>query len=192
MAITKERLHVAGWLSIINSAVIFPSFVIALLRIVIQRFTQLQVPLLILSFISLGLFIYIFLSLRRLLNSRFNFHHADVYISALIWITIISSIIGLLSSLIESELLPAVVSVLTGILPVLTGILLGIICIVFAIRILRLSEDLFGLLRPFSYLLIARGVCLMTVILGVLLPIIEVILYIILAMVFFRAAEAIT
>jgi len=72
----------------------------------------------------------------------------------------------------------------------LVAIIGGVIHILFGIRILHLPEDLFGLLKPFSYLSIAIGICSVTFILLPLGLIIEAVSYVILGMIFFRATEA--
>ena len=203
MAITKKRLNLCGWFSVIDAAIVFPILGLimlldlgrsgreriqlfygqyrALWETVTERFTELQVAHVILTLISLGLSIYIFFSLKKLLNSRFNFHATDAHISALIWISIVSFVITSLSS-VSKELMT--------LLSILITLIAGVIYIVFAIRILRLPEDLFCLLKPFSYLLIATGICYVTFILIPLAFITGAVSSVILAMIFFRAAEA--
>ena len=51
----------------------------------------------ILTLVSLGLFLYVIISLRKLLNYRFQFHEVDIYISLLIWGNVVLAIFSLLS-----------------------------------------------------------------------------------------------
>lgn len=66
---------------------------------------------------------------------------------------------------------------------------LGVISIVFAVKLLHLPDDLFGLLTPFSYTIIASGMCYASIILSPLGIIGEAAAGVILGMIFFRAAE---
>jgi len=72
---------------------------------------------------------------------------------------------------------------------VIGAILLGILLIVFAVKILRLSDNLFGLLKPYSYTMIVCGIGYGTVVLMPFGIVMDVVNFIILGMIFFRAAE---
>ncbi|MBM4141548.1 MAG: hypothetical protein FJ242_08750 [Nitrospira sp.] len=114
---------------------------------------------------------------------RFKFHDVDTYISVLIWGNVVLSILNLLS-LVRSELEASLIGFLMG-----AFILLQIIYIVFAIRILRLPDNLFGLLKPFSYTSIASGICLASIILIPVGFIVSAAADVILGIIFFRAAK---
>jgi hypothetical protein len=59
----------------------------------------------------------------------------------------------------------------------------------FATRLLRLSGNLYGLLKPFSYTQIVSGMCLITVFLLPVGIIAGAVADVILGVIFFRAAE---
>lgn len=182
MSITKEQFNLAGWLSITNAAVTIPIVIMSVFLAAVGG-TGGKVIQATLTLISLGLFVYIFSSLRKLLNYRFQFHDVDTYISVLIWVNVVLSILSILS-LSSSEIEKAV-----SVLSVVALIPFGIVFIVFAIRILRLSDNLFGLLKPFSYTSIASGLCFATIVLIPLGLIASVAADIILGIIFFRATE---
>jgi hypothetical protein len=137
----------------------------------------------ILTIVSLGLFLYILSSLKKLLNSRFRFHDVDIYISLLIWGNIILSILSLLS--LESRKIESALNILSNV----ALIVFGILSIMFATRLLRLSGSLYGLLKPFSYTQIVCGICFITVVLFPVGVIAGAIGDVILGVIFFRAAE---
>lgn len=180
MSITKEQLNLAEWFSITNAAVTIPIVVLSIFLAAIGGVGA-KVIQAALTLISLGLFVYIFLSLRKFLNSRLRFHDVDTNITVLIWVNVVISILSILS-LSSSQLETAF-----GLLTFFAIIPWGIIYIVFAIRLLRLSDDLFGLLRPFSYTSIASGLCFTTVILIPLGLILGAVADVILGMIFFKA-----
>jgi hypothetical protein len=138
-----------------------------------------------LSIFSLALFVFIFLSLRDLLNRWFKFRAVDQFIKVLVWasagITLIEAV-PLISPELEKP---------TAILMVILVIPLGIVTIVFAIKLLKLSEDLFGMLKPFAYTTMATGFLSGTIILIPLAILVGGAADVILGIIFFRAAEAV-
>jgi hypothetical protein len=137
----------------------------------------------ILTLVSLGLFLYVIIFLKKLLNYRFQFHEVDIYISLLIWGNVILEIFSLLS------LGSRGFEWLMNILSIVSFIVFGILAIIFATRLLRLSGNLYGLLKPFSYTNIVSGICFITVLLAPLGIIAGAVADVILGVIFFRAAE---
>jgi len=137
----------------------------------------------ILTIVSLGLFIYIVSSLKKLINSRFQFHDVDIYISLLIWGNLILCILSILS--LESIRLEFVFRYLS----MIALIIFGILSIMFATRLLRLSGNLYGLLKTFCYTQIVCGICFITVFLLPAGIIVGAVSDVILGVIFFRAAE---
>ena len=66
---------------------------------------------------------------------------------------------------------------------------MGVVSIIYGIRLLRLKGDLFGMLKVYVYTTIAGGVCLVSIILLPLSLIVAVATYILEGMIFLRAAE---
>jgi hypothetical protein len=180
--ITKGQLTLAGWLSITNAAVTIPIVILSVFMAV-KGGSGAKITQVVLTLISLGLFVYVFSSLKRLLNFLFQFHDVDTYILLLIWGNVGFSILGALS--LGSGKLETVVSVLS----VVAFIAFGILFMIFAIRILRLSDNLFGLLKPFSYISIGTGICFATLVLFPLGLIGSIASDVILGIIFFKEAE---
>ena len=180
--ITKEKLHLAGWVSITNALFTVPavalSFYLESMEGTEARFAQA-----VLIVASLGLFVFILSSLRQLLNLRFRFHDVDIYISYLLWGNLSLSLF-LFLALANKEFESAV-----SILSVMAYIFFGILSILFGKRLLRLPYSLYGLLKPYSYITVLSGACFVTIILIPLGILTGAITDFILGVVFFRAAE---
>jgi hypothetical protein len=182
MSITKERLNLAGWVAITNGIFTIPAVVISFYLGSDQGMgTTLAQAILIVA--SLGLFVYIISSLKLLLNSRFQFHDVDIYISYLIWGNLSLSIFHLLS-LVNKEFEWAVT-----ILSILAYIFFGILSIMFATRLLKLAGNLYGLLKPFSHLSLLSGICFISIMLLPVGILVGAVSDVILGVIFFRAAE---
>ena len=179
---TKEKLNLTGWLSITNAIFAIPSVAMYLFLGTVEGIGA-KLAQAILTLVSLGLFVYVFSSLRKLLNSRSQFHDVDIYISLLIWGNVVLSILSLLA--LESKLFEWAM----GILSTIALIFQGIILIMFATRLLRLPGNLYGLVKPYSYTSIVSGVCAITIILFWAAMIAGAVADAILGIVFFRAAE---
>jgi hypothetical protein len=182
MSITKEQLNLAGWLSITNAIFAIPSIAMSWFLDSIGG-AGAKLSQAILTLVSLGLFLYVIIFLKKLLNYRFQFHEVDIYISLLIWGNVILEIFSLLS------LGSRGFEWLMNILSIVSFIVFGILAIIFATRLLRLSGNLYGLLKPFSYTNIVSGICFITVLLAPLGIIAGAVADVILGVIFFRAAE---
>jgi hypothetical protein len=181
MTITERQLHLAGWLSITNAIFAIPSIIMSWFLDTVEGMGP-KLSQAILTVVGLGLFLYIISSLKKLLNSRFQFHDVDIYISLLIWGNIVLAILSLFS--LESRRLDWAM----GILSIIAFIAFGILSIMFATRLLRLSGNLYGLLKLFSYTNIVSGICFITVLLAPLGILAGAVADVILGVIFFRAA----
>jgi ABC-type proline/glycine betaine transport system permease subunit len=182
MAITRKQLDRAGWCSITNALIAIPSLAMSWFLDTVKGIGP-RLSQAILTVVGLGLFLYVIYSLRRLLNDRFRFHDVDIYIFLMIWGNAVLAVIGLLS------LGTGKLESLTEVLTVGALIAFGILSIMFATRLLRLSGDLYGLLKPFSYTQIVSGICLVTVFLFPVAILAGAVADVILGVIFFRAAE---
>lgn len=128
------------------------------------------------------LLVYLLTALRRLLRERYAFQTADGAISLLIAVNLVSATVDLFAIVApqyESLLdIPGVVLVVAG----------GIAQIAFGTKFLRLPDDLEGLRKPYGYLNIATGVCLVTVVLLPLGVVASAVADVMLGTIFFQAA----
>jgi hypothetical protein len=182
LAITKKQLDLAGWCSITNALIAVPSLAMSWFLDTAEGMGP-RLSQALLTVIGLGLFLYVISSLRKLLNIRFKFHDVDTYISLMIWGNVVLATLSLLS--LGSERLES----LMGVLIVIALIFFGILSIMFATRLLRLSGSLYGLLKAYSYTTVVSGICLITVFLLPLAIILGAVADVVLGVIFFRAAE---
>jgi hypothetical protein len=105
------------------------------------------------------LFVTIVLYLKRFLNSLFSFHDTDKNIGLM---AIGSIVTGVLAISLYS--FPTLKEPL-GLALLVLLVLLGIVQVQFGYKLLKLPNDLGGLLRPFCYANMATGILLATVIL---------------------------
>jgi hypothetical protein len=139
---------------------------------------------------------------RGLLNDNFEFHNADGLISGLA-ITYAALIIAELTIVIlnfsmgdaarSSQFLPSppIIAYIEGVQVVrgLVSIVASIVWIVFALRILRLPDDLRGMLRPFAITAIVANALCLTIILAPFGTLVHSVCIIILGMIFLRMAN---
>jgi len=192
----NKRYKLAGWLSIFVAIIFMPKFIVNIVfEVIAQRLHFPGIYMFDAFIIILLTMIYVFLLLtfRLLLNERFNFFEVDNLIIITIWCLIVSNFIVILDDIFKtlgilgSEFSP--LKIILFILFFSVFFLLGIISILFAVKLLRLKGDLFGMLKVYVYTTIAGGVCLVSIVLFPLSLIIVVATYILEGIIFLRAAE---
>lgn len=180
----KRNLSLAGWLSVVTAVLYIPlaalSFISGTLEV---RSAGVMYFEALLNSAYCAVFVFVLLSFKRLLNEFFLFHDVDVYISILIWVNVALTLIVLVA-------LPFPQAQLAfGAVSLLLMIPMGIIFTVFGIKLLNMKGDLFGYLKPLSYLTIATGAFFATVILFPLGAFSGAVSDIFLALIFFKAAS---
>lgn len=186
--VSPQRLNLAGWLSVTNAVVSIP---IMILSVVLGVASEqggasgfgARAATVFLTIVSTGLFVYIFSTLRALLEERYTFHETSALITIMIGVSVVIAGLGLLGVL-SSEIATAV-----GVLSLIALVPFGIIYVVFAIKLLRLPNNLHGMLKPFSYLSIATGFGMATVLLFPLAVLTGAVSDVVLAIIFFRAID---
>jgi hypothetical protein len=182
MTMTKGQLTLAGWLSMTSAIFAIPSIAMSwLLEEMGGEGARLSRA--IMTLVNLGLFLYVNISLRKLLNYRFKFHQVDIYISMLIWGNLVLAAFSLLA------LGSPQFEWIHNILSIVSSIIFGILAIMFGTRLLQFPGNLYGLLKPFCYTTIASGICFITVFLVLVGIVVGAVSDVILATIFFRAAE---
>jgi hypothetical protein len=183
-SITKKQLNFTGWLSIAYGIISIPYtiFVYAFALIYPGETNILGV---VLSVLYLGTFIYLYIFLKRFLNKIHKFHNVDKIIRNILLINIIFFVLSELANFYKNTACTACGISLLLLIP------LGILLILFGIRLLSLKNDLFGLLKPLSYQTIATGVLLSSVVLFPLSLIPGVITSVIMGIIYIRSASEI-
>jgi len=156
--LTSKLMKTAGWLAMASAFLTLP---IVYLSFRLEGMTDSSGEI-IQTFIQAGgtlLFLAIILCLKKLLNAVFNFHDTDTNIALMVMASMVTGVltIGIFSfPTLKESLQSAVIVVLVA---------MGIVQAQFGYRLLRLSNNLGGLLRPFCYANMATGVFLASVVL---------------------------
>ncbi len=191
---TAQRLTLAGWFAITYAVLAIPFFALSPALSSLSG-DGVKIANLLLTLVTYALAIFPILSLKNLLNTRLSFRDTDIFISLMIWANVAFAVIvilGILSPLgqpflVETPwLTPAMLVSLALVVPV------GFVYIMFAIKLLRLQDPLHGMLNPFAYTIMAAGFCYGTIVLVPFGLLAELISYIILGIIFIRAAESST
>lgn len=180
---TKQTLNIAGWLSLIYAVTTIPIFVLYWFAENLAGVTGGKLIESILSVVSLFLFVFLCLRFKRLLNERFNFNKVDDLIRVIIGINALLSGFDLIVKTSQS------LKTFNLIVSVICLVILGVLGIVFAIRLLDLPNSLFGFLKPYCITYMASSFLIGTVILAPLGLIVGAASSVLLGMIFFKAAE---
>jgi hypothetical protein len=179
---TQDRLKLAGWLSILSAVITIPIIILGFI-IGLKQNIALDFVLVLLTTLSILILIYILLTFKGLLNSYFSFYNVDTIIAMFIWANVFVTGANIVPLFLPEYKVKIVIFSLMFML------LSGILNIMLGAKLLKLKDDLFGLLKPFSYLTIATGILSMTIVLLPLGMITDVISSILLAIIFFRATK---
>jgi hypothetical protein len=191
----ERQYQWAGWLALTAAVLVLPLFVLGFL--VQPQWPKLAFPLLFayvpVVVLQTAFAVFALFWFRRLLNNRFHFHDTDGLIVTIIIGAIILGAIGLAAK-IGVLFVPKSALVAAGLLAlvpvIMVGLPLAILSIIFAVRLLRLQDDLCGLLKPFAYTTIAAGACFLTIILAPLGFLVDAVSNALLGMIFLRILKA--
>jgi hypothetical protein len=187
---------IAGWLAIAAAILTLPTLLFGLLAQprppILRLMVFAWVPL---AVLQTTFALYALWRFRRLLNERHGFHDVDGLIAALIIGTGIMALAGFAVKIGGTFLVPAppapagLLFALVGIgLMVAVGLPLALIGIVFSVRLLRLQDDLHGLLRPFAITNMVASALLATIILAPVALLVDAVCNVILGVIFLRSA----
>jgi hypothetical protein len=155
----------------------------------------------ILLVISLIFGVYVLVSFKKLLNSKFSFHIVDNLITVMILLNVIGTIIALLVGSSYQNMTNSFsfdrfrsmnsadsAKVIAAVFAILLVIAFGIIKIVFSVKLLRLRDNLSGLLKPFCYLTLVEAICYVTIFLTILGSLVSIATSVLLGLIFFNTA----
>lgn len=186
--ISTQRLNRAAWLSITIAALSIPILALSVIIGAAAAFGgfsafQARTAIALLTVGSAALFVYVFSTFRMLMEDKYGFRDTSDLIRILIVINVVIAVLSVAS------IPSAKVESTVGWLTLIAIIPLGIIYIVFGIKLLRLPQDLHRMLKPFSYTAIATGFCYATILLIPAGMLVGAVNAIILAIIFFRASD---
>ena len=179
---TRRHLVTSGWLAMTSAVLTIPWFFLTVV------FADRGEALFIFAqggMLTFGtvLLVYLLITFRRLLHENYAFHAADAVIAFLVGINIAAAAVGLFELAVPSR------ENASEIISIVLVVAIGIMQIMFGVKLLRLSDDLKGLHKPYCYLNIITGFCLATV---VLLPagiVASAVTDIMLGTIFFQSAK---
>lgn len=129
------------------------------------------------------LFVVITRFMKKLVNEQFTFHDTDRQIDLMIMSNVGACILvlaGLLFPTLKETLVIAAMVVM---------VMLGILQIQFGYRLLKLQNDLGGMLKPFCYSYMVTGICIASVVLIIVGVVTSAISDLMLGTIFFNVAK---
>jgi hypothetical protein len=194
-----RQYEIVGWMSITSAILLFPAIVLGLILEIGRKPAILifLVPYVLLFGASMGLSLYVLYRFKRLLNDRYEFHDVDNIITAIVILGSVMGVVGIAIKIAGTfmkvntndlmTLLPFALGAMAFI--VLIGLPMSILSIVFAVRLLRLQDSLYGLLKPYAYLTIVAAALFATFLLAFLGFFFDVACSVLLGLIFLRAAR---
>jgi hypothetical protein len=180
-----DRYSLAGWLAIVSAVLLVPEIGLAVfLGFISSGLDILVAPI---HIVNLAIGIYILYVFRRLLNQQFHFRATDVLITVLILVNVVFFFVGLLELAVNTIGLALLSEHELSLVTMVLFVPFSLLTIVFGVVLLKLKDDLFGLLKPYAYTTIASGVCGATIILAPIGLLAAVAALVMLGMIFLRA-----
>jgi len=180
--LTHRSMIVAGWLAMASAFITLPlAYVSFLLEGKTDPTSSLMLS--IMQVFGTLLFIAIILYLKRLLNSLFQFHDTNGLMALMI---VANSVAGFFVVL--SLTFPQLKETM-GVVATVLVIFQGVIQVQFGYRLLRLEDNLGGLLKPFCYSNMATGICIASVVLIFFGVVVSAIADLMLGTIFFQIAK---
>ena len=155
---TRKTLITAGWLAMTSAALTIP-WVILTFFLTEHKGVAAKAAEAAMLVAGTALTVYLLVTLQRLLHERYGFRQADLPIGLLVKASIVSaavSLVGLAFTQLESAL---------GVFGIIMVVVVGILQIAFGLKLRQLPDTLQGLHKPYCYLNIITGVCLVAFIL---------------------------
>jgi hypothetical protein len=182
MQLTHKTLNIAGWLTMISA---FASIPMAYLVFKLEGRADAGGTLILAIVQAAGtlLFVAITLFLKRFLNRIFRFHNTDKSIDLMIMANVVAGIFvvgGMYFSQIKET---------AGIAALVIIVFQGIVQIQFGYKLFKLENNLGGLLKPFSYLNMATGICVASIVLILVGVAVSAISDLMLATIFFNVSK---
>lgn len=185
----------AGWMAIAGAILTLPLMGMGIVLDILSKKVSMIHPLFPILYVGLGiaqagLVIYAFYRFKNYLNERHQFYRTDVLIMVIVAGAIVITTIGLTGRVVSS--LGAPTPVLLGFIAGLfvVGVPLGILSVIFGIKLLELQDSLNGYLKPYAFLNIIAGVCFATFILAPLGLLIDAVANVILGLILLKKGPA--
>lgn len=185
--VSDSQFKTAGWCAIFAMLFAIPLWIIGFLYLNLRPLLFIYIPLVVAGNVF---WVYVLVQFKRLLNERYDFHSLNAIIIAQIVINLTLCVEDILVKIIMGVFTPvAFLGILQLGFFVLAYFLLGILGIVAGIRLLEIREDPSRLLRTLAIITIVSSFCFVSIILLPIGYLIGLANSVILAIIFFRAAD---
>ena len=194
-----RQYEIVGWLSITAAVLLLPAMVLGVILEVSHKPAILifLIPYVLLIGLSMAFSLYALYRFRGLLNDRYQFHDVDNIITAILILGCIMSVVAIGVKVAGTfmrinvdnpmTLLPAAFVAVAFFAVV--GLPLCILSIIFAVKLLRLKDNLYGLLKPYAYTTIVASALFATFLLAFLGFFLDAACSVMLGLIFLRAAH---
>ncbi len=167
----ENKFAVAGWMAIAGAIMTLPLMGLGILLDIVSKTRPGFHPVFPILYVGLGilqatLVIYAFYRFKVYLNECHQFYRTDVLMFIIIAGAIAITTISLTGKVVSFLGMPTPVLIAFIACIVVVGVPLGIISVIFGIKVLELQNNLNGLLKPYAFLMIIAGVCFATFILA--------------------------
>jgi hypothetical protein len=180
--VTRKMLITAGWLAMTSAVLTIPWFILTFFLAEHKGVAAKGAEAAMLVAGTL-LTVYLLVTLRRLLHERYGFRQVDLPIGLLVKANIVSAAVSFLAlafAQLESAL---------GVFGIVMVVVVGVLQIAFGLKLRQLPDTLRGLHKPYCYLNIVTGVCLVAFILIPMGILTGAIADVMLGTIFFQAAS---
>jgi hypothetical protein len=181
----------AGWMSIAGAILTLPLMTTGFVLDIVSNKVSATHPLFPVlyvgfSLVQIAFLVYAFYRFKVYLNELHGFHRTDMLILVIIVGAVAITTIGLTGKTLSwfGAPTPVLIGFIVGIVAI--GIPLGILTVIFGIKILELEDNLHGLLKPYAFLNIIAGVCFATFILSPLGGLLMAVAHVMLGMILLR------
>ena len=182
--LTRARLVNAGRLAMLSALLTVPWMVLTFFLVDREgagpRLAQAALLL-----VGTVLYVYLMVTLRRLFHAMYAYHGTDALIGLLIKANVVSAVVGA-----AGLVVPALESSL-AVFGIIVAVLLGILQLLFGLRLFAFSDPLGGLLRPYCWLNVVTGFCVAVIILLPVGMLTSAVADVMLGTIFFQAARGI-
>lgn len=179
---TPKALKMAGWFAM-SSAVLSLPLIYLSLRFKGRMDLEARILQSLLQVFGTIIYVFVITLLKRFLNKKFSFHDTDETIDRMIRINITIGFFAVVSLYVRS------LETSIGVFIIFATVVFGILEIIFGMKLLKLPDDLRGLLKPYCYANITTGIFLasiVTVLLGIITSAVSDVM---LSTIFFQAAK---
>lgn len=179
---TYKTAVTAGWVAMFSAFIAIP---FSYLTFKLEGNTDAATVALQASMQLFGTVLFIVLArfTKKLLNEQYSFHDTDRQINLMIMANIGAGVLVLVG------LFFAPVKETVSIAALVIMVMLGIVQIQFGYRLLKLPNDLGGMLKPFCYSNMATGICIASVILIIVGVVVSAVSDLMLGTIFFSVAK---